>query len=143
MALTEIEKVRLWIGATESSPFYELITDDEIQYFLDLNSNDVFEAARMGCSAMYLKVIAIPSREVTGEIEVWNEYRKGYLDYLNKIISSNNPLSLRGVTPWAAGISWEDVKLNLDNSDVVKTKLQQFTYDESLKDLCDDKYKLQ
>lgn len=136
MALTDIEAVRLYIGATSTSPFYALLSNNEIQFFID-NTSSIYEAAKFAANAMYAQIVAIPIREKTGEIEVWNDIVNGYLKFLDKFISSTSAIDLRGLMPYAAGISKEDVLTNTSDPDVVKSKLSQMSFEETY-NVCED-----
>lgn len=126
MALTSIEIVRLKIGDTETSPFYPLLSDEEIQYFLDANGGNVTTASVEAAYACLMQVIAIPVREKSGEIEVWNNISKEYINALKLIISSTPAVIFgSGIMPYAAGISWEDIRANVSNADNVIPKLVQ------------------
>ena len=72
MALTDVEVVRLLIGDTPTSPFYQLFTDEEIQQFLDMNGGNVMQAARMAAIAASMQLAGWTTRERTGDIEVWS-----------------------------------------------------------------------
>lgn len=135
MALTPIEIVRLYIGATATSPFYAVLSDEEIQYFID-NTDTLYEAAKYAAGAMYAQLVATPTREKTGEIEVWNEIFSGYLSFLNLFIKTPTVQSLKGLVPYAAGISWADIANNISNPDTVNPKLSVISVEE-VYDVCE------
>ena len=56
MALTDIEKIRILIGDSEGSPWYQLFTDDEIQAFLDMTGGNVMQAARLAAIAASMQL---------------------------------------------------------------------------------------
>ena len=91
MALTDVEFVRLLIGDTPTSPFYQIFSDDEIQQFLDANSGNVRQASRMAAIAASMQLAGWTSRERTADIEVWiknsleGEYKQLPLLIENKI----------------------------------------------------------
>lgn len=121
MALTDIEKVRLLIGDVEGSPFYILFTDDEIQFFLDYQSNNIIQAARMAAIAASLQLAGWSTRERTGSIEVWSQLSTQYLKALDNFIKDASAYTLpNGLMPYAAGISWADVTANNNDPDNVR-----------------------
>lgn len=124
MALSDIEMVRLLVGDIESSPFYPLLSDDEIQAFLDLNKQNVRKAAVMAAISISMVVAGIPIRERTGDIEVWNNISSAYLQALKNLINAPSDISLDGITPWAGGISWKEVCKNVNNADAVLHPLE-------------------
>lgn len=124
MALTDIEIVRLLIGDTPSSPFYQLFTDEEIQQFLDLNDGNVMRAARMAAIAASLQLSGWTTRERTGDIEVWSSLSTSYLKALDNFIKDSGSTSIpSGLLGYAAGISYEDVCANDRNPDNVRPGL--------------------
>lgn len=126
MALTDVEIVRLLIGDTPTSPFYQLFTDEEIQQFLDLNGGNVRQAARMAAIAASMQLAGWTTRERTGDIEVWSSLSTQYLKALENLINDSSSASIpNGLMPYASGISWADVCANNDNPDNVRSPLTQ------------------
>ena len=123
MALTDIEKIRLLIGDTPTSPFYQLFTDDEIQAFIDMTGT-ILQAARMAAIAASMQLAGWSSRERTGDIEVWSNLSTQYLKALDNFIKDSSATTLpNGLMPYAAGISWTDVDANNANLDNVRLGL--------------------
>lgn len=102
MALTPVEQVRLLIGDVPSNPFYPLYTDQEIQQFLDLTNQNVFQAARLAAISASFMIAGYSTRERTGDIEVENNYAKNYLAALGNFINSPTTLIPMGLMPWSA-----------------------------------------
>lgn len=125
MALTDIEAVRLLIGDVPSSPFYQLFTDDEIQFFLDQNNGNIQLAARMAAISASFQLAGWSSRERTADIEVWSNLSTAYLAALKNVIDSPITNLPNGMMPWAGGISWADVCANNSNPDNVRSPLTQ------------------
>lgn len=126
MALTDVEVVRLLIGDTPTSPFYQLFTDEEIQQFLDLNGGNVRQASRMAAIAASMQLAGWNTRESTGDISVWNELSTAYLKALDNFINDSSSASIpNGLMPYASGISWADVCANNANPDNVRSPLTQ------------------
>lgn len=126
MALTDIDAVRLLTGDVLGSPFYQMLTDEQIQYFLDINGGNVRQAARMAAISISMQLAGYSSRERTGDIEVWSNLSTAYLKALDNLIDDKTPGNLpNGMMPYASGISWADVCANNANSDSVRSPLTQ------------------
>jgi len=126
MALTDVEIVRLLIGDTPTSPFYQLFTDEEIQQFLDMNGGNVMQAARMAAIAASMQLAGWTTRERTGDLEVWSSLSTQYLKALENLINDSSSASIpNGLMPYASGISWADVCANNANPDNVRSPLTQ------------------
>lgn len=125
MALTPVDQVRLLIGDVPSSPFYQLFTDEEIQFFLDQNNGNVLLAARMAAISASFQLAGWSTRERTGDIEVWSSLSTQYLAALKNLIDNPIVNLPNGMMPWAGGISWADVCANNSNPDNVRPKLTQ------------------
>ena len=126
MALTDVEVVRLLIGDTPTSPFYQLFTDEEIQQFLDLNGGNVRQASRMAAIAASMQLAGWTSRERVGDIEVWSNLSTQYLKALENLINDSSSASIpNGLMPYASGISWSDMCANNANPDNVRSPLTQ------------------
>lgn len=124
MALTDIEKVRLLIGDTPTSPFYMLFSDDEIQCFLDMAGGSVILAARTAAISASFQIAGWSSRERTGDIEVWSNLSTAYLRALDNFIKDASANTLpNGIMPYAAGISYDDICANNLNTDNVRSPL--------------------
>lgn len=120
MALTNIQAVSLLIGNLEDrNPFYPIFTDEEIQYFLDVNGNNVNKAARMAAQAAAGYIACLNVREVYGDVEFWNDAAKQYGNFLNAFIKDQKTTIPSGLMPYAAGISKEDISKYKSDPDVV------------------------
>ena len=126
MALTPEETVRLLIGDIAASPFYPLFTAEEIQQFLDLNGQNIRQSARMAAISASMLLAGYNTREITGDIHVYNEvssqYRRALENFINDSGSANLP---NGLMPYASGISWADFNANNDNPDNIRSPLTQ------------------
>lgn len=126
MALTPEETVRLLIGDIAASPFYPLFTAEEIQQFLDLNGQNIRQAARMAAISASMLLAGYNTREITGDIHVYNEvssqYRRALENFINDSSSANLP---NGLMPYASGISWADFNANNNNPDNIRSPLTQ------------------
>lgn len=126
MALTPVEQVRLLCGDTVGSPFYQMLTDEEVQFFLDLNGQNVMAAARQAAISISMQLAGWTTRERTGDIEVWSSLSTQYLKALENLINDTSAGNLpNGLMPYASGISWSDMCANNANPDNVRSPLTQ------------------
>lgn len=126
VALSEIDIVRLRIADTASSPFYPLLSDEDIEYCLEANYGNITAAVQLAATCAYGQVSKIPIRERVGDVEVWNNVSKAYKDFLDIIIKSSTggAAALAYLAkPYSAGISWTDLLANYGNPDVIKSSL--------------------
>jgi len=115
--------VRLRIGDTEGSPFYQILTDEQIQYFLDLHNGDILAASRDAALAILMQLSGVATRERVGDVEVWRSV-DAYLSALKFIISNPTNVLPNGLMPWSGGISKTEMCLNNSNPDLVKFELE-------------------
>jgi len=124
MALTDVGVVRLLIGLTPANPFNNYMTDEEIQWFIGYNSGNLRQAARMAAASLALSLTSVNTREITGDIHVYNDIARAYTAALNAFITDSNANNLpNGLMPYASGISWEDICANNANPDNVRSPL--------------------
>ena len=100
MALTPIEQVRFLIGLGPNSPFDSYITDEEIQWALDMKNGNVIQAAKLVAVSLSMQLTGTPSRERVGDIEVWNNVSTAYLKALGNFIKDPSYLIPDGLMPW-------------------------------------------
>jgi len=124
MALTNVEIVRMKIGlAREDNPFYDLITDEEIEYHLELYDDDVRKASMRCAHIVLLSLTMIPTREKNGDVEVWFDARR-YQEALEQIISDNGrTFDLEGIVPYLAGMNRTEMNISLCDPEIVKSPL--------------------
>jgi hypothetical protein len=124
MALTNVEVVRLLIGLTPANPFHDYLTDEEIQWFIDYCNGDLVQAARMAAISLSLALTSVNTREITGDIHVYNDIARAYTVALDNFIKDSGSASIpSGLLGYAAGISYEDVCANDRNPDNVRPGL--------------------
>lgn len=120
----KIDYVRLMIGDTPSSPFYQIFTDDEIASILENYNWNVKKAIRAAAIAAAMQFAQMSYRERTGDIEVWNNVSIQYLKALEKLIDDNSIATLgEGLKPYFGGISWCEVGKINSNPDQVRNIL--------------------
>lgn len=117
MALTDVEKVRLEIGL--SGQAIDILSDAEIQYFLDKNNNSVKKAS-LDAAKTVLFILAQLVHERSGsELEIWNHtWFENYMKVLQLYITNPNfSIALEQAKVYAGGISVTDIRNNVENSD--------------------------
>lgn len=101
-----------------------MLNDDEIQFFLDINGQNVMAAARQAAVSISLQLAGWTSRERSGDLEVWSNLSTAYLKALENLINDKSPGNLpNGLMPYASGISWEDFCANNANPDNIRSPL--------------------
>lgn len=123
MALTNIEKVRVLIQDNGKLPFLDegtyILQDEEIEMFLELQNDDLLQAARMAAYSCALFISTVSTKELYGDVEVWSEASKQYLKALQAFTSDKALLSVipKGVMPYAAGVSVNNYLDSINDSD--------------------------
>jgi len=123
MALSDIEMIRVITQDNGNLPFLaegDYILDDEyIEGILALYNNDIMLATRMACYAICNWIVHVPTREVVGEVELWNESSKNYMKSLQMLLADKSLFSLlpSGIMPYAAGVSNADLLSSLRDLD--------------------------
>jgi len=117
MALTPVEMVRFIIADSEGGKFYPMLSDEQIEDALVLYNNDIRKAASF-CAGVVIRILAQKStKEVYGDIEVWAEDRKLYLESL-KLLQNDPSITIpANFIPYAAGISVSDMGASSDDVD--------------------------
>lgn len=117
--LTPIEQVKLEIGLSRLEE--TILTDDEIQYFLTKNNNNIRRAS-MDAAKTVLFYISRYVHEKSGlELEIWGHtWYENYMKSLELYIRDPNySMAIEKARPYAGGISFTDVKENISNPDVL------------------------
>lgn len=117
MALTPVQEIKLNLGLVGNAA--DILTDDELQYFLDKNNGSVKKAS-LDVAKTVLFILAQLVHERSGnELEVWGHtWFENYMKTLQLYI--NNPaysLAIDSAKAYAGGISVTDIRNNIDNSD--------------------------
>lgn len=116
MSYTPVQEVRLLVG--DLSNDFQILPDESYDYFLEKRNGNVNRAAIDAARCILFELTKIPTRERTGQIEVWNEWANAYRRALELFIK-NPDLSLSTIVPYAGGISKSDMKSNdMDNDNV-------------------------
>ena len=123
MALTNIEKVRVLIQDNGKLPFLDegtyILQDEEIEMFLELQNDDLLQAARMAAYSCALFISTVSTKELYGDVEVWSEASKQYLKALQAFTSDKSLISVipKGVMPYSAGVSVQDYINSVNDPD--------------------------
>ncbi len=122
MAITLIEELRYNVG--DISEDFQILPDSTYEWLLTKYSNNISACIKDAARFCLFGLANFPTRERTGQIEVWNDWANTYrkaLEYLLK----DTTLSLGGVlVPYAGGISKEDMA----NNDAVIDNLRPRLY---------------
>lgn len=121
-APTLIEQVRLNVG--DNNPEFQILPDDVYEWLLTKYNSNVNRSSLDAARYILFELPKIPTRERTGQIEVWNEWANAYRRALELFIKDPN-LSLSTFMPYAGGISKEDMYLNDIDNDNVRPELHK------------------
>ena len=116
MALTPVQEIKLNLGLVGNAA--DILTDDELQYFLDKNNGSVKKAS-LDVAKTVLFILAQFTHEKNDALEVWNHtwfenYMKSLQLYLNNPAYS---LAIDSAKAYAGGISIADIRDNINNAD--------------------------
>lgn len=119
MALADIQKVRLEVGLSGEAA--SVLTDDEIQYFLDKYNNNIKKSSLDVAKTVLFIVSSIVHERSGTELEIWGHtWFENYMAALKLYLSNPNfSISIGSIQAYAGGISVEDVRRNIDNQDNV------------------------
>jgi|APGre2960657404_1045060.scaffolds.fasta_scaffold00061_13 hypothetical protein len=123
MAFTDIEKVRIEIGDTDAA--MPILSDDEIQYFLDKNEGSIRKAS-LDCAKSILFRLAAFTFERVDILEYrGSDYFAQYRKALEMFISNPEYGSVSNAMGYAGGISISDIQANINDSDVNYVKVEK------------------
>lgn len=110
--LSNIDKVRLTIGLRGQAE--DLMTDDDILYFLEKNRENVFKASLDCAISVKFQLAQILHEKTSADLEIWGHtWFDNYAKALESFI--NNPNSAFGINQiriYAGGINVEDIRNN-------------------------------
>lgn len=111
----KIDAVRLTIGDTDTND--QQLQDEEIQYFIDTNNQDILIASIAAARALQGRY-SRQADEVTGEVEVkFSQRAKAYKELVLQLEEKFNSHINNNPVPFAGGISIADIDNNLSNPD--------------------------
>ena len=116
MALDAVSAIKLEIGLVGSAE--GILSNDELQYFLDKNNQSVKKAA-LDAAKTVLFILSQLTHTKADVLESWdhdwfNNYYKTLQMYLN---DPNFSFAINGAMPYAGGISVADIRANIENYD--------------------------
>lgn len=115
--LTDIEKIKLELGLLGEAE--SLLTDSEIQYFLDKNNGSIKKAS-LDVAKTVLFVLSQQVHERSGvELELYNnQWFENYLQAIKLYLSDPTySVAITSAKAYAGGISVSDIRKNVDNHD--------------------------
>jgi hypothetical protein len=96
-----ILQIRLLIGDIPASPFYPLLSDEEYERIITMFGTDAYACARIASYTAAFVLSGWPTRERTGDIEVYTNLSTSYLAVLKEFNkSSSNFIIPAGLLPW-------------------------------------------
>ena len=117
MALTNIEKLKLELGLVNEAS--NILSDEEIAYFLEKNNNSIRRAALDAAKTVLFVLSQLVHERSGSELEIWGHtwfenYMKTLQMYLN---DPNYSIALENAKAYAGGISVSDIRNNINNAD--------------------------
>ena len=125
--MTPIEEIKLEIGLNGDTSF--LISDEEIQYFLDKHDGNK-KRASLDVAKTLLFVLSRYTHERSGnELEIWNnQWFEQYMQALKLYISNPSfSLAVSSAMPYAGGISKSDMANNYTGDVINVQNIVDFT----------------
>lgn len=110
-----IDRIRLAIG--DADPCYEFLGDESYQYYLSKN-NDNENRTIIDCARAILFTLARRTRERAGDLEVYSSEAFNQYERALKLILKDPTLYLYSISPYAGGISRQDMADNDNDTDV-------------------------
>ena len=71
-----------------------ILQDEEIEMFLELQNDDLLQAARMAAYSCALFISTVSTKELYGDVEVWSEASRQYLKALQAFTSDKSLISI-------------------------------------------------
>lgn len=117
MALTDVQKIKLEIGLFGEAE--DILTDDEISYFLEKNNNNIKKACLDAAKTVLFYLAQLIHERSTADLEMWNHtWYENYMRTLEMYI--NNPsysIDITSLKPYCGGVSISDIRDNINNQD--------------------------
>lgn len=123
MALSEITKIRLEIG--DSDPVFFILSDEEIQYFLDKAGGSIRKASLDSAKSILFR-LASYTYERVDILEVrGNDYFNQYKQALQMYIKNPEYGAVSQAMGYAGGIYLSDIEQNISNFDNNTVKVEK------------------
>ena len=127
MALTPVQRIRWIIADAEGGKFYPILTDEQIEDALETFNNNVLKTASFCAGAVIRELSQKSTKEVYGDVEVWAEDRKLYLESLKQLQADPSIAIPSSFLPYAAGISVSDMETSAADEDNPKRSSYLYT----------------
>ena len=116
MALTNISALKLEIGLVNEAS--NILSDEEITYFLEKNNNSIRKAA-LDAAKTVLFILSTRVHEKIEMLEIWGHtWFENYMKTLQMYINDPNySIALESAKAYAGGISVSDIRSNINNPD--------------------------
>lgn len=117
MALSLIQQIKLELGLVGDAS--DILSDEEIQYFLDKNKNSIKKAS-LDSAKTVLFILSQQVHERSGtELELYgNQWFENYMKSLELYINNPNfSITIDSAKAYAGGISVSDIRSNINNCD--------------------------
>lgn len=116
MALTNISALKLEIGLVNEAS--NILSDEEIAYFLEKNNNSIRKAA-LDAAKTVLFILSTRVHEKIEMLEIWGHtWFENYMKTLQMYINDPNySIALENAKAYAGGISVSDIRSNINNPD--------------------------
>jgi hypothetical protein len=121
-APTLIEQVRLNVG--DNSSDFQILPDDTYEWLLNKYNNNVNRSSLDAARYILFELTKFPTRERTGQIEVWNEWVNAYRKAL-ELFLKDPTLQPFVLVPYASGISKQDMQENDSVDDNVRPAIHK------------------
>lgn len=115
MAFTDIQKVRLEIG--DSDPVFQILSDEEVQYFLDKNENSIRKTSLDAAKSILFRIASLTFERVDVIEYRGSDYFEQYKEALVMYIKNPEFGSVSYAMGFAGGISLTDIQSNILNPD--------------------------
>lgn len=123
MAFTDIEKVRIEIA--DNDPVFFILSDEEIQYFIDKNEGSLRKAI-IECARCVLFRLSSGTFEKVDILEYrGSDYFNQYKQALEMLIKDPEFGSIGRAMIYAGGVSISDIQNNLNDLDANTVKVQK------------------
>lgn len=119
MALTPVEEVKVMVGDLGQT---SILTDDIYDHFLEKYNNNTNRASIDAAKTILYYLASWPTRERTGDIEVWRNWASSYKDALQMFLKDAATNNFNPIA-YAGGISKSDMLANDQNNDTVQAKI--------------------
>ncbi len=104
-----IDTLRILLGDIPSSVFYPILMDSEYAIILSMQEWDIKKSIRRTAFSILFYLNQTPTRERSGDIEVWVSAAMEYRKSLNDLLNSEKNILPEDLIPWVAGANKEDV----------------------------------